>query len=116
MILQRLYMIGKSGSEIKMYATYKVVLYNDSDTLDVTINQFSDYYDSTFTLVKEDVKADVLDSEGVKYSKLVAEQPYYRIYSLLNSDVTGIYKYSREKDFSDTVKEKLKEVLLMKEM
>ncbi len=108
MILQKLYMIGRNGSEIKMYATYKVVLYNDSDTLDVTINQFSDYYDSTFTLVKEDVKADVLDSEGVKYSKIVAEQPYYRIYSLLNSDVAGIYKYSNEKDFSDTVKEKLK--------
>ena len=92
----------KEGSELKMYATYKLSVYNDSDTADMTVNEIIDYYDSSFTLVDSDQYADVIDSEGHKYSKLVAEQPYYRIYSILESDLSNsIYHYNSKEDISE---------------
>ncbi len=91
----------KDGSELRMFATYKMVIYNDSDTFDVTINKFSDYYDSNFTLVKKNITENVIDSEGKKYSKVVAEQPYYRIYSLLESNLSGkLYNYNSKEDLN----------------
>ena len=93
----------KDGTELKMYVTYKMSVYNDSDTADVTINEIIDYHDSAFTLVNQDQTADVIDSEGHKYTKLVAEQPYYRVYSLMDSDLTkSIYHYNSEEDLAES--------------
>lgn len=93
----------KQGSELKMYVSYKVSVYNDSDTADVSINEIIDYYDSSFTLVTDDEYAEVIDSEGHKYNKLVAEQPYYRIYSILDGTdmLNNIYHYNSKEDLAE---------------
>ena len=92
----------KKDTELEMFATYKMVLYNDSETLDVTINDITDYFDANFTLIEEDVKKEVIDSEGKKYEKLIAEQPYYRIYSLMESDLSSgsPYNYNSKEDLA----------------
>lgn len=93
----------KDGTELKMYVTYKMSVYNDSETADVTVNEIIDFHDSAFTLVNKDETADVIDSEGYKYTKLVAEQPYYRIYSLMDSDLSkSIYHYNSEEDLAES--------------
>ena len=91
----------KDDSELRMFATYKILLYNDSQYGDVTINRMDDYYDSSFTLVTEDIRSGIVDSEGKKIDQIVAEQPYYRVYSLLNSNLEdGIYYYNSEDDLA----------------
>ena len=92
----------KDGTELKMYVTYKMSVYNDSETAKVSVNEIIDFHDSSFTLVQEDEYADVIDTEGHKYSKLVAEAPYYRIYSLMESELTSsIYHYNSKEDIAE---------------
>lgn len=92
----------KDRTELKMYVTYKMSVYNDSETAKVSVNEIIDFHDSSFTLVQEDEYADVIDTEGHKYSKLVAEAPYYRIYSLMESELTSsIYHYNSKEDIAE---------------
>lgn len=92
----------KDETELKMYVTYKMSVYNDSETAKVSVNEIIDFHDSSFTLVQEDEYADVIDTEGHKYSKLVAEAPYYRIYSLMESELTSsIYHYNSKEDIAE---------------
>ncbi len=85
----------KENTELRVFATYAVRVYNNSDTNDVTINEITDYYDSTYTLI--DDENDEHDGNGVlglsgdgvytsivkedleRVNKLVANKPYYRV-------------------------------------
>lgn len=72
----------KADTDLKVYLTYRIAINNETqaeDDIIATINQINDYYDKTFTLVNEDVKANVLDNDQNRVSKTVAESPYYRI-------------------------------------
>ena len=69
----------KADTELRVFLTYKVVAYNESEGYDEIINQLNDYYDSTFTLVSEDIRANVLNDEGVREEQTIAEDTYYRV-------------------------------------
>ena len=44
---------GIEDTELEVYLTYKISLYNESPTYDVKINSIEDYFDSSFTLVTD---------------------------------------------------------------
>ena len=89
----------KADTDLKLYLTYRIAINNESEAekgLDATINQINDYYDKTFTLVNEDITANVLkdDPNAADYQnriqKVVAEKPYYRI---VKADEVPKYTY-----------------------
>lgn len=72
----------KDGTELKVYATYIIRVYNNSDTMDVEINEITDYFDKTFTLISNDTYTSIINDDTKRDKTLVAEKPYYRICSL----------------------------------
>ncbi len=89
----------KADTDLKLYLTYRIAINNESEAekgLDATINQVTDYYDKTFTLVNEDISANVLKDDPnaadyqERYSKVVAEKPYYRV---VKADEVPTYTY-----------------------
>ena len=83
----------KQDTELKVYLTYRIAINNESQAengLDATINCIDDYYDTSFTYVGTDIKANILDDDQNRISKVVAERPYYRI---VGRDVTPEYTY-----------------------
>lgn len=83
----------KADTELKVFLTYRIAINNESQAengLDATINQINDYYDRTFTLVNEDLKANVLNNNQKRESKVVAEAPYFRV---VKADETPEYTY-----------------------
>lgn len=86
----------KADTDLKVYLTYRIAVNNESAAekdLLATINQLNDYYDKTFTLVNEDIKANVLNNDQERINKVVAEQPYYRI---VKADEIAKYTYWSE--------------------
>ena len=74
----------KADTELKVYLTYRIAVNNESqvsadNSLNATINQINDYYDKSFTLINEEVKANVLNDGQERNEKIIAESPYYRI-------------------------------------
>lgn len=83
----------KADTDMKVYLTYRIAINNESqaeDGLEATINQINDYYDKSFTLVNEDITANVLNNNQDRVSKVVAEQPYFRI---VRADEVPSYTY-----------------------
>ena len=83
----------KADTDLKVYLTYRIAINNESEAangLEATINQINDYYDKSFTLVNEDIKANVLDNNQDRVNKVVAESPYYRI---VKANETPTYTY-----------------------
>ncbi len=83
----------KADTDLKVYLTYRIAVNNESQAngdLVATINQINDYYDKSFTLVNEDIKANVLDNNQDRVNKVVAESPYYRI---VKANETPTYTY-----------------------
>ena len=56
---------GLEDTELEVYLTYKISLYNESPTYDVRINSVDDYFDSTFKLVTEQENKYVQTIDGV---------------------------------------------------
>lgn len=79
----------KKNTELRVFASYVVRVYNNSETNDVEINELTDYFDSTFTLVDEDIKAPIVDEDMKRQEKVIANKPYYRIISKGENDNTG---------------------------
>lgn len=71
----------KKDTELRVFATYAVRIYNNSDKNDVKINEVTDYYDKTYTLISSDVHTSIVDETGERTLRLVATAPYYRILS-----------------------------------
>ena len=83
----------KADTDLKVYLTYRIAINNESEAangLEARINQINDYYDKSFTLVNEDIKANVLDNNQDRVNKVVAESPYYRI---VKANETPTYTY-----------------------
>ena len=94
----------KDDTELRLFVTYRIAITNESEFTDVSINEFKDYYDKSFTLVGSesdkiegetaDTAADKLqtDEDGnmlayistsnakdiAREQKVVAYKPYYR--------------------------------------
>lgn len=78
----------KDGTELRVFVTYSVRVYNNSLSNNVEINGINDYYDSTYTLVKTDEEAEIIN-EDLKYKKdIISEAPYYRIVDTNDTPIT----------------------------
>lgn len=72
----------KADTDLKLYLTYRIAVNNESQAtngLNATINKINDYYDKSFTLVKQDITTHILNNNQDRVEKIVAESPYYRI-------------------------------------
>lgn len=76
----------KNGTELKVYATYIIRVYNNSDTMDVEVNEITDYFDNTFTLIDQDKYTSIVNEDTKRHNTLVAEAPYYRICNVYSSN------------------------------
>lgn len=93
----------KDGTELKVYATYVIRVYNNSETNDLEINEVTDYFDSTFTLIDTDRYTSIVNDDMKRHNSLVAEAPYYRI---CNVNSANAWKPTREENvqgFNSTV-------------
>ena len=90
----------KDETELRMFVTYRIEIFNESVKTDVSVNEFKDYYDKTFTLVTGDVTANVLDNNEDLHDEVVAVGPYYRKLSNVNSGIEGLYNYNKAEDLA----------------
>ena len=98
----------KEGSELRLFVTYKIQLYNTSVLTDVSINEFTDYYDKTFSMVGLETAGKKVTSyistgdkdDVARKEKVVAETPYYRKLAANNS-YSDLYSWNREDDLKN---------------
>lgn len=64
--------------EERVFVTYKLTIKNQSLLQKATVNELVDYFDSTYSLVPEDLYMDIQDENGNPQRKLVAKQSYYK--------------------------------------
>lgn len=93
----------KEGTELRVFVTYVVRVYNNSDTNDVEFNEITDYYDKEYTIVSEDVKASVIDNNSKRSQEVVADAPYYRIMNTKNAAVNNQWQETKEKNLNGKV-------------
>lgn len=91
----------KDKTDLRMFVTYRIAMYNESEVTDVSINEFKDYYDKSFTLVEDEIKANVLDNNGNREEKVVAVAPYFRKLSA-TGDTSDLYRYNKQEDLMAT--------------
>ena len=95
---------AKKESELRLFATYKMSVYNDSDYHDISINELTDYFDSSYSLITEKVSTEIENEEGVREEQVVAEPSYYRIYNPLGSDMLDSpYHYNKDEDIGENL-------------
>ena len=98
----------KEGSELRLFVTYKIQIYNTSVLTDVSINEFNDYYDKTFSMVGLETDGKKVTSyistgdkkDVAREEKTVAEIPYYRKLAANNS-YSDLYSWNREEDLNN---------------
>ena len=54
----------KDGTELQLFLTYRIQFTNEADNMNASINEFKDYYDSSFTLVTNEMCKNVSSVEG----------------------------------------------------
>ena len=75
-------------TEMDVFLTYKVSVYNESETLAVKLKEIADYYDADLTLVSVDVDRNIQDAEGNYNTVRIADETYYDV---MNSNEDGTY-------------------------
>lgn len=93
----------KKGTELRVFVTYVVRVYNNSDTNDVEFNEITDYYDETYTIVSEDVKSSIVDNNSKRSEQVVADAPYYRIMNTKDAEVNNLWKETKEQNLEGKV-------------
>lgn len=88
----------KEGTELRVFATYIIRAYNNSDTNDIEINELIDYYDPDFTLVEEDFSTAIVNDDMKRENIRVAEAPYYRI---CDANTVSEWKPTREDNLAN---------------
>ena len=63
-ITKKLVTAMKDGTELQLFLTYRIQFTNESDNMNASINEFKDYYDSSFTLVTNEMCQNVSSAEG----------------------------------------------------
>ena len=71
----------KEGTELRVFATYMVRLYNNSDIDDATINKVVDYPGNDMTLISEDMTAPIVNDMMKRETTRIAEAPFFRVCS-----------------------------------
>lgn len=93
----------KKGTELRVYVTYVIRVYNNSETNDVEFNEVTDYYDKTYTLVTQadyestdgSYKASIVNEKGERSKQTVADFPYYRIMSVADGASNNMWGETR---------------------
>jgi hypothetical protein len=69
--------------ELDVFVTYKLSVYNDSQSYYATINEIADYFDDDYELVSTDTYRYLEEANGVEVDKttLIAQAPYYEVVS-----------------------------------
>lgn len=93
----------KKGTELRVFVTYVVRVYNNSDTNNVEFNEITDYYDETYTIVSEDVKSSIVDNNSKRSEQVVADAPYYRIMNTKAAEVNNLWKETKEQNLEGKV-------------
>lgn len=88
----------KAGTELKVYVTYVVRVYNNSETNDVELNSIMDYYDEAYTLVAQDVSTSIVDEKLNRSMQKVADAPYYRIMSTTKGTANNVWQETKEQN------------------
>ena len=99
----------KDETELRLFVTYKVQIYNGSEYTDVSINEFKDYYDDSLTMVTDTIKGYIStsnQSEQARAEQVLAEKPYARKL-VANKDVSKLYKWNKTDDLSNEYIDKL---------
>ncbi len=99
----------KDETELRLFVTYKVQIYNGSEYTDVSINEFKDYYDDSLTMVTDTIKGYIStsnQSEQARQEQVLAEKPYARKL-VANKDVSQLYKWNKTDDLSNEYIDKL---------
>ena len=60
-----------AGTELEIYLKYTIIVHNQSETYDVTINELADYYDSTFELIDTSETKYVQTLNGKEVEKVI---------------------------------------------
>lgn len=98
----------KDETELRLFVTYKVQIYNGSEYTDVSINEFKDYYDDSLTMVGLETDNKNItgyistsnQSEQARAEQVLAEKPYARKL-VANKDVSKLYKWNKTDDLSN---------------
>lgn len=77
------------STELDIYLTYKISLYNESSAYEATINEVEDYFDSSFTLVNTTVHKYIQTANGVTIDG-VTEVANPSKYSVARQTTSGI--------------------------
>lgn len=104
----------KDETELRLFVTYKVQIYNGSEYTDVSINEFKDYYDDSLTMVGLETDNKNItgyistsnQSEQARAEQVLAEKPYARKL-VANKDVSKLYKWNKTDDLSNEYIDKL---------
>ncbi len=107
----------KKGTDLRLFLTYRIAITNGSDNTNVSINEFKDYYDESFTLVTEDIVAQVRQSQqepiedtdayvaevhpnNTLVEKVVATTPHYRKLksNITDAEIGELYKHNWKQD------------------
>ena len=66
--------------DLDVYVTYKISLFNDSDSYYATINQIADYYDDDYELVEVNVDRYIQQANGITVNRVtnIAESSFYK--------------------------------------
>lgn len=99
----------KDETELRLFVTYKVQIYNGSEYTDVSINEFKDYYDDSLTMVTDTIKGYIStsnQSEQARQEQVLAEKPYARKL-VANKDVSKLYKWNKTDDLNNEYIDKL---------
>ena len=90
--------LKEEDQELKVFVTYKVKIRNQSEIYSGTINQLTDYFDSTYKLISEDVRLDIRNDDGtIEKDKVVARAPYFET----SSGVQGSLRVSTPITFNE---------------
>ena len=121
----------KDESELRLFVTYRIAIYNESEFSNVSINEFKDYYNNALTLVgfdevqsdggysvRQDEDGNYIGNIGVnkvttseqgseaagyvREEKVIADIPYYRKVKA-DADLSQLFKWNK-KDDCDTEK------------
>ena len=77
-ITKQLVTAMKEGTELQLFLTYRIQFTNESDNMNASINEFKDYYDSSFTLVTNEMCQNAEDKK--EYSEVANDDGQFQKY------------------------------------
>ena len=68
----------KDGTELQLFLTYRIQFTNEADNMNASINEFKDYYDSSFTLITNEMCENTEDKK--EYSEVANNDGQFQKY------------------------------------